>query len=118
MVRKLKFEDTPEGRQRFYMLYQGFITGGNNAGQKTMNTVRNESRILEKFEKISIVETKNDEQQTPTGFRTMLAGPQEVDLEQPEYELLKKYFESAPWTVSAATKVVNIFDWYSSIQLE
>lgn len=109
-TRKLVIADTEDGREMFALLYQGFLNGGNGPQPKGMEVIRREVRILDKLDAISSV--------GESGERKMNPGAQEVQLEQPEYELLKRYFENTPWTTAVARKVVNIADWLAAVPLE
>lgn len=108
-IRRLVFDESESDRWMFPLLYSGFLNGGNSPNAKGMEVLRREARILDKLEAISVDEGPE---------RVLKSGPQEVTLEQPEYELLKRYFENTPWTTAVSRKVVNISDWLSAIQLE
>lgn len=123
-VRKLTFADTDEAREDFALLYQGFVTGGSGGGErKTMETTRREAKLLDKLEEVSeefggassVCDTCG---QRINVKRVTKSGPQEIVIDQPEYEMLKKYFEATPWTVRISRRVVNISDWLASIQPE
>lgn len=121
-IRKLVFNDTPEAREDFALLYQGFMTGGNAAPSKGMEITRREAKILDKLDAISEDFGGNGKcdtcgQPVPTQ-RVLRMGAQQIELEQPEYDLVKKYFEATPWTVRASRRVVSISDWLASIQPE
>lgn len=107
--RRLEFHDTPQDKEAFGFIYQGFLNGGNGAQAKGMEVMRREATILDKLDEHSV----EDE----TGAR-VLRGPAVVLLTQPEYELLKKYFENTPWTTKVSRRVVGISDWLAAIPLE
>lgn len=121
-VRKIVIADTPEDRETFSLLYQGFVTGGNMPQQsKGMEVTRREARVLDKLEAVS--DETGGEACVSCGTRIAIkrepkAGTQTIALEQPEFDLLKKYFEATPWTVRMSQRVVNISDWLASIPLE
>lgn len=115
-VKRLEFNpDSPESSERFMLLYQGFLAGGQlhdpRDGAKGMIVIRREARILDKFEGIS--EALPDRL---IGEDRVLRGELMV-LEQPEFELLVKYFERAPWTTKISRKIVDVSDWLSSLPL-
>jgi hypothetical protein len=105
----LVFEDNEQARERFTLLYQGFIAGGNSPAQKGMEVVRREARVLDKLDAVS--------EPSVNGLRALREGEHAVVLEQPEYELVKRYFENAPWAVHVSRQVVSVSDWLSAIPL-
>lgn len=106
-LRNLVF--TEAEREFFPLIYQGFLHGGNGPQAKGMEVLRREVRILDKLEAIS---------EDRDGDRILTTVPAVVLLEQPEYELLRRYFENTPWTTAVSRKIVNIADWLSAIPLE
>jgi hypothetical protein len=108
-TRILKFASDEE-REMFPMLYAGFMNGGNGPQAKGMEVTRREVRILDKLDAVS--------EDNEVGDRVLKSGSHDVVLEQPEFELLKRYFENTPWTTKVARQVVNISDWLAAIQLE
>jgi len=115
-ARIVEFSDTEESREHFALIYQGFLSGGNGPGAKPMDVIRREATILDKMEAISYEEMDQESNQ-PTGKRLLHPGEQRLSLSQPEYELLKRYFENTPWTTKVSRKVVEISDWLSAIPL-
>jgi len=120
-VRKIHFTNTAEDREKFSLLYQGFLTGGNMAQSKGMEITRREARVLDKLDSIS--EDSGGEKCATCGTATMnkremIAADHTLELEPPDFDLLKKYFEATPWTVRVAKRVVDISDWLGSIPLE
>jgi hypothetical protein len=119
-VRKLRFTDTDEDRERFSLIYRGFLTGGNTP-QKGMETTRRESAVLKKLDAVS---DETDEVrcescgQVQSIKRDLQPGDHEVTLTQPEFDLLKKYFETTSWTVRMSTKITDIADWLDGIPQE
>ena len=100
----------------FDLLYQGFIIGGNTATQKTMQTVRREVKILDKFEAISNPLVSGDKYPTGDLVRTLVSSDQKLVLTTEEYELLKKYFESVPWVIRVSREVVRLADLIENAQ--
>lgn len=107
-MRRLEFGET-DG-EKFNMIYQGFLLGGNGPSSKGIDVFRREVKVLDKLDAIS---TEKED-----GSRVLNEGPQSILLEQPEYDLLKKYFENTPWTTKVSRQVVNISDWLASIPVE
>lgn len=117
-VRTLTFDDSTESRERFSLIYQGFVTGGNQPNAKTMEIMRREAAVLSKLESIS---EDTDERQCDScgqlvrSKREVMPGSHELQLSVPEWELLKQYFERTPWTVRMSSKVIDISDWLASL---
>lgn len=122
-LRRLEFDTNSEqDRTRVSMLYHGFLTGGNQPQPKTIEVIRRESAMLDKFEDVITVtetfepSTGNREvkiffKPTPDDRPTTVS----IVLNQPEFELLKKYFEQTPWTVRVSREVIDISDWLASL---
>jgi hypothetical protein len=121
-VRKLRFGESADDSENFSLLYSGFVTGGNGPGPKGMEVIRREGRILDKLEAISVEigtnEICNECGQVNQVRRVLMPGAQEIELDQPEFELLKKYFEATSWTTRVSRRIVNISDWLSSVPVE
>lgn len=120
ITRLLEFTDSPEGRDRFAMIYQGFNAGGSLRyvrDMKTMQVTRLECRILDRFDLIS--------EPAPEGTPNALLmrslktgeGTQRLELEETEYKLLVEYFDSAAgaWVPLASRQVVATADWLMGI---
>lgn len=115
MKRTITF-DTGQNREAFPLLYQGLLNGGNGPSAKGIQTLRTEVRILDKLDAISEPEYIEVEgAKVATDARLLKDGPQSLTLEQPEFDLLKRYFENTPWTTRVARQVVNIVDWLATI---
>lgn len=96
----------------FGILFQGFIIGGNTVEKKTMQVIRREAKILDKFEAIS---EPVGEDKYPTGDRVRkVNGPAVLKLEDEELELLKSYFESVSWVTKVSREVVRLADLLDS----
>lgn len=115
-VRRLKFDDDAEGRERYKLLYQGFLNGGNSAQSKGMDVLRREAEILDKFQNAGTLPPTDGEPNEME--RELNPSGAAFDVDNAEYELLKRYFEKTPWVTRLAIKVVNIADWLSAIPLE
>lgn len=115
-VRRLVFADDDEGRDRYMLLYQGFLNGGNNTQTKGMEVVRREAKMLERFQNAGLLPP--DDLSSNEMNRALIPGGATVELDGAEYDLLKKYFEGTPWVTRLAIKVVNVSDWLNSLPLE
>jgi hypothetical protein len=115
-TRKLVLNDGEQAAKlKFKLLYEGFLTGGATADPReprNIMTSRIESKILDKFEAISQPEGNTRE----LIYRT--DPPAVIELDQLEYEAVKKYFERCPWIPAISREVVGVADWLSSIPLE
>lgn len=108
----------PEHRERFDLLYQGFLTGGNGPGAKGIEDRRREASILKKMESVSyeIEGSKCESCGNVTPSKRILnEGEQRIELTVPEHEILRKYVEATPWTVRMSGKVCDIIDWLASL---
>jgi hypothetical protein len=111
-VYRLIFDDSKEGRQRFAMLYVGFISGGNMPQSKGMEVVRREAKILDQFDDVGRCESADPDSVVWSETTN------QITLDQPQFELLKRYFESASWSTMSSRLVVSISDWLASRQPE
>jgi hypothetical protein len=110
-TRKLVFNGDEESKERFGLLFQGFLTGGNSSTQKGIIVLRQEARILDQLEDIS----------NPTDqvlIRTLKPGLWTVSFEQPDFELLMNYIEATPWMTVVSRKVINLVDWLRATPME
>jgi hypothetical protein len=97
-------------KERFALLYQSFVMGGNNTqDKKNIEVLRREIAI---FDALDAVSTEAN------GARTMHDGPQVVTLDQPQYQLLKKYIDTmvSVAATSAARRMVELVDWFDAIK--
>jgi hypothetical protein len=107
-VRVLTFNNDLAGdHDRFSLLYQGFVTGGNLIERKTMEVTRLEAKILDKFEAISTpTDLELIRQLSPTDSKVQV-----LKFEEPEFALVRKYFEGTPWKTTTSRRAVDVFDW-------
>jgi hypothetical protein len=112
-IRRVTFAGT-DGPVRFELVYEGFVIGGDSqSGMRGMETLRREGRILDKLEAISVpkVSTRGDATRVT---RELKPGTHTLDLEVPEFDLLRQYFERCPWITSAARRVTATYDWLTA----
>lgn len=112
-VRKLKFDESPEGRERFFFVLQGYILGGSQPSQqrKNMVVVEFEAEILRKFLKHATQpRTENDMPQ--------LVEAAEIALTETEYQKVKEYFDAAQWSTGVSIKVSDTWRWLLAIEPE
>lgn len=116
MMRVLQFEGTEEGRTRFELLFQGFLSGGSRTPgeSKGIEVVRREARILDKFEAIS--DGPPEGAVLPAGLtaamsRSLKEEGGSITLDSVEYDLLRRYVEGCNWMPGVSKKVVEVVDW-------
>lgn len=96
--------------ERFALFYESFVLGGNNAqDKKNIEVLRREIAVLDALDAIS--------EDTGRG-RTMRPGPQTVTLDQPQYQLVKRYLDAfvSVTSTSGARRVVALVDWFDAIK--
>jgi hypothetical protein len=104
---KLEFDGSDESKDRFSMLYAGFVMGGDKPGTpKGMAVTHRESAILDKFDAIG-------EDDTQAGKKLKTAGS--MDLEPTEFEMLVKYFEAADYRTAVAQRVSRARRWLAEV---
>lgn len=118
---KLVFENTDEARERFELLYSGFVNGGAQGQRGGIETMRREAKILDKLESVSELHEGRacgECGQLIAGKQRLNDGEQEVSFDQPELALVKKHIENCPWTTRMSRKIVDLIDWLESQKLE
>ena len=113
-VKRLVFGSTKDDKETATMLYRGFLLGGNIVNgnhAKGPEVTRRESRILDKFDALGECDDEN-------AVMNLYDEGGELVLDIPQFEMLKKYFNSTPWTVRVSRKVEQIDDWLTNIQPE
>ena len=112
--------DDKTAAERYELIYQGFVTGGNADPRKGMEVIRREAKILDKLESIGVMPDATTPCETcgrdSGGLVTpkLKKGKQAVQLDQPEYDLMRKYLEATPWTVKMSRKIVDLVDWLAA----
>lgn len=99
-----------DDKERFALLYQSFVMGGNNTQEKkTIEVLRREIAIYDALDAIST---------EAHGLRTLNDGEQTLTLDQPQYQLLKKYIDTmvSVAATSAARRMVALVDWFDSLK--
>jgi hypothetical protein len=97
---KLEFDGSDESKDRFSMLYAGFVMGGDKPGTpKGMAVTHRESAILDKFDAIG-------EDDTQAGKKLKTAGS--MDLEP-------TYFEAADYRTAVAQRVSRARRWLAEV---
>lgn len=120
---KLVFDGSDNANERFSLLYQGFVNGGNAPMErKNMEVFRREAKILDKLEESSeLIEGRACEscgQAIPGTGRQVPLGDVTIVFDQPEMALVKKYVEQTQWTTRMSRKVVDLIDWLATITPE
>lgn len=120
MRRVLTFADSADPslyRDRFALLYDGFMTGALMATNrvkdgKTRDTLKKEATIIRA---LRLVSEPDQQKRTTAGGegRTLKPGAQTLDLGQPEHELLSKYLgpEFMPWNPEHTVEAVELLEW-------
>jgi len=102
--------------KRFEFIYSGFIIGGTLTQSKGLLVLRRELSILDKLQSVSkdcecgkkIIQ---DETQ-----RELIDGTSYIEFENPEFELLKQYVGSVPWSTGRAVRdAVMTIDWLEKL---
>jgi hypothetical protein len=115
-VRRLTFENSPEGARRASLIYQGFLVGGNVVnGQRTkgQDVIRREAQVIRKFRKIG------SETEDGSGL-TMRSDAESftIEFDVPQFDMLFKYVESTPWATRLSVEIEDILDWLSTLPIE
>lgn len=112
-VRRLKFEDTPEGRERFILITQGFLQGGSEPGsqRKNMLVVAREAEVLRKILKIARKPQMPDEPPS-------LDGAGDLVLSEAEYQIVKTHYDATQWSTGMSIKAEDTWNWFLSIEPE
>lgn len=109
---------TFSGDEQFRLIHQGFLLGGNMQEKKGMVALRNEARILDKFDAVSdaSLDESGNTNKYPSGdsVRILKPGVTEMLLTPDEHHLLLAYVEAVPWSTRISREVVRIFDMINS----
>lgn len=94
-----------KSQKRFELLYGAMLLGGQQPGARGgIEVLRREARILDALDAISTPESGNEETRS-------VVIDSVLSLQQPDFELLKKRLEEAPWLPKIARNVVDAVDW-------
>lgn len=102
--------------QRFSLLYQAFVMGGNNCkAPKDIEKLRREIAVMDLLWEISYVPEGADPR---AASRVMHEGAHTVTLDRPQYELVKLYLDAfvGITATSSARDVVGMVDWFEKIE--
>lgn len=100
----------PTDKDKFNLLYQGFVGFGNDAPGRNIEVTRREIRVLDALEPISDAILNGSQEPVP-GLRTLKPGKHRIELEDADYDLLKRYVTGANWATVHARKAVAMVDW-------
>lgn len=114
----LRFDDSPEGRLRFDLLYEGLVVGSSmlDAGPTKPSELRRlEGSLLTKLETISkekLCPKSGDVKKFKTGdvIRELVA-PASLDLAEDEVLLLVKCVDGLDWRISIVRQVDATLVW-------
>jgi len=104
MVRNLSFN-----KERFDLVYEAIMVGGQQVDRKNMQQTRVEASILDKLDGIS-VEGQNG--------RREVVPDTEISFSEQEYQLIKTYYEITPWKPIISRIAVDVHDWLSGVKQE
>lgn len=121
MTRTITFNaDEARNQKRFEFIIGAMLLGGNHEQQSSRGSIevlRREARILNVLDAIS---DPNPDPQAPKlannePARTVRANAV-MELDQPDFELLRKRLEETPWMPKVARDVVDAVDWLSAAE--
>jgi hypothetical protein len=109
------FTLTPEDKDKFRLLYVGFVAGGNaihrNGETRSRDQRAKEAAILRQLKAMS-VRTPND---MDPEMRVLNGGGKLV-IDAKQLEVLKRYIEAAPFPTHESDVVDDLLDWISGAQ--
>jgi hypothetical protein len=110
MKRVVSFKaDATKNQKRLELCYAAVVLGAPQAA-RGIDVIRREARLLDALDAISTPDTEGALMVNGLPKRS----PQ-VDavltLDQPDWELLRRYVENTPWSPMAARDVVDVVDW-------
>lgn len=120
-MRVIQFDGEQKAKERFRIIYQGFLLGVPEGGIRGLEANRRVMSILDKLEVISepltaqVPVSEGSEEmkeeylyfQTGDLVRELRDEGGELSLTEPELEMVKRHLDAAPWTVQAARAVVE-----------
>lgn len=115
MTRTLTFNVATHNQQRFRLLYEAILLGGQTPSRGSgIDVLRKEAAILDALDAVSDPPA-TDAQTLVNGDRARQVRPGEIlVLAQHELDLLKKRLEDGPWLPQVARQVVDVVDWCSA----
>lgn len=107
----LKFDDE-KGPMHFEFIWEGFVLGGSLVKEKGITILRQEIRILDKLESVSIPFPCG--KQLPTGEPARKLEDEDIplDFEDADIDLIRRYMSLVPWSTGKAVRnFMDTFDW-------
>jgi hypothetical protein len=121
MQRRLTF-DGEKAAARFAFLYEALLAFGDGKSERSRAIVRQEARILDALEPISVPDPSQMITCEACGrrgnedARVLCPGTHTVTLGQEDHELLVRYVDKRPWLPRVARTVVDVQDWLSAAE--
>lgn len=111
-VRVLSFDlGDEQQRTMFKVLYEGFMSGASNVERRNMATSRQEARVFDKLDPISVP------RRDVAVLRELRERPGEtieLEFESQDFDLILKYAEQGSYMPSASRQVRDFGDWLAS----
>lgn len=113
MNRTLSFAGTDEDRERFALLYKGFVIGGNHVQERAVAErlgprSREERRISASVQRKLRALSKNGASDRNVELEE--AGGT-ITLTQPEHELVMTFLKACPWSTQEDIEATDLMDW-------
>lgn len=115
MKRILKF-DGEKAATRFEFCHRAVLMAGNGKGERTRERLRQEARLLDVFESVSVADEDAVRAGDTDARRLVQLGEQRVELQQEDFATLEEYVNTAKWTPRAARQAVDVQDWLSAAE--
>lgn len=113
-MRKLKFEDTTEGKERYEICIQSVLSAGRPIQPNEWDDFLPLKRKLVAIGIPAAKQPPNSLPHRPVLFD--LNGAGEIELERAEYSLLVDLLKQPNWTAGALESVILTRDWLVSIK--
>jgi hypothetical protein len=110
VTRVLLFAATePKSQKRLELCFAAVMLGAPREA-RSIDVLRREARLLDAFESVSVLNP--DGAALVNGMPARAVNPDAtLRLEQPDWELLRKYVELTPWAPLVSRDVVDVVDW-------
>lgn len=113
-MRKLKFEDTTEGKEHYEICVQALLSAGRPIQPTEWDDFLPLKRKLVAIGLVASKQPAGTLPHRPTEYD--LNGTSEIELERGEYNLLLDLIKQPNWNASALESVILTRDWIASIK--